>query len=190
MENEIFTIKITDLGISQLYINREKLNEVAKWFDISKVNEYDPLPVYNFGNGRYTLTDGYTRAYTMLKNGVQDVRVQLDLDEMITCDLGQQLYRTDIEWCNKYGMHGVSDFEKKIISNEQYSVLWLERCKRLYNLLSADFSTDSLNKNFPDLLLYGANTDLSEFYFDDCKGKFYLCKNRVMYEDLFMMEKI
>lgn len=97
MENKIFTIKITDLGISQLYINREKLNEVAKWFDISKVNEYDPLPVYDFGNGRYTLTDGHTRAYAMLKNGIQDVRVQLDLDEMITCDLGQQLYRTDIE---------------------------------------------------------------------------------------------
>ena len=190
MENKIFTIKITDLGISQLYINREKLNEVAKWFDISKVNEYDPLPVYDFGNGRYTLTDGHTRAYTMLKNGIQDVRVQLDLDEMITCDLGKQLYRTDIEWCNKYRMHGVSDFENKIISNEQYSVLWLERCKRLYNLLSADFSTDSLNKKFPDLLLYGANTDLSEFHFDDCKGSLYLYKDGVLQKDLFMMEKI
>ena len=126
MENKIFTIKIADLGISQLYINREKLNEVAKWFDISKVNEYDPLPVYNFGNGRYTLTDGHTRAYTMLKNGVEDVRVQLDLDEMITCDLGQRLYSTDIEWCNKYGMHGVSDFEKKIISIEEYNQMMAE----------------------------------------------------------------
>ncbi len=37
MENKIFTIKITDLDISQLYINKEKLNGVAKWFDVSKV---------------------------------------------------------------------------------------------------------------------------------------------------------
>lgn len=87
-------------------------------------------------------------------------------------------------------MHDVSDFENKIISNEQYSVLWLERCKRLYNLLSADFSTDSLNKKFPDLLLYGANTDLSEFHFDDCKGSLYLYKDGVLQKDLFMMEKI
>lgn len=190
MENKIFAIKIADLGISQLYINREKLNGVAKWFDVSRVNEYEPLPVYDFGNGRYTLTNGHTRAYTMLKNGIHDVRVQLDLDEMITCDLGQQLYKIDIEWCNKHGMHSVSDFESRIISNELYSVLWLERCKRLYNLLSSDFSTDNLSKNFPDLLLYGANTDLSEFYFDDCNGKFYLCKDGVLQKDLFMMEKI
>lgn len=84
----------------------------------------------------------------------------------------------------------MSDFESRIISNEQYSVLWLERCKRLYNLLSSDFSTDNLSNNFPDLLLYGANTDLSEFYFDDCNGKFYLCKDGVLQKDLFMIEKI
>ena len=183
MENKIFTVNIADLGISQLYINKEKLDRVSEWFDADRASEYEPLPVYDFENGRYTLTDGHTRAYTMLKNGMQTVRVKLDCDEMITCDLGQKLYKTDIDWCEKYGMRGVGDFENRVISAEQYSVLWLERCKRLYNLLSSDLSADNVRNKFPDLLLYGASQDLSELYFDDCRGGFYLYKNGVLQEE-------
>lgn len=183
MKDKIFKIKIADLGISQLYINKKKLEDVIEWFETSKIDEYEPLPVHDFGNGIYTLTDGHTRAYIMFKNCIQDINVRLDIDEMITCDLGQRLYKADIEWCEKYNMHSVCDFENKIISSEHYAVLWLERCKRLYNLLSKDFLYNDLSIKFPDLLLYGANADLSEFYFDDCKGKFYLLKNEFFQED-------
>lgn len=180
---KVFRLNLSQLGISQLYISKEKLYNVSKWFDADKINEYAPLPVYDFGNGRYTLTDGHTRAYIMLKSGITDIKVQLDLDEMVTCDLGQRLYKTDVLWCEKYQMHGVSDFENRIVSAEEYSFLWIERCKRLQNLLVSDFRTEHICATYPDLLLYGANRDLSELYFDDCKGGLYFYKNGIMREE-------
>lgn len=190
METMSFSINISELGVSQLYLSEEKLDNVAKWFDMSKINDYEPLPVYDFGNGRYTLTDGHTRAYTMWKSGLKKIRVQLDADEMITCALGQMLYKTDIEWCEKYNVHNVADFGERVLASEKYAVLWLERCKRLHNLLNLSSDYEKICEKYSDLMIYGANIDGSEVYFEDCKGKFYLYRDGGLQEDSLMMENV
>ena len=54
----------TDLGISQLYLNKSKLSDIETWFDPNNMNLCQPLPVHDFGDDRLTLTDGHSRAFT------------------------------------------------------------------------------------------------------------------------------
>ena len=108
MCKEFFSADIAELGISQMYLCEERVLGVEKWFDMAKLGEY-VLPVFDFGNGRLTLTDGHSRAFVMLKNGAKSVAVELDNDEMITSELGQRLYKRDIEWCGTRGLFGIAD---------------------------------------------------------------------------------
>ena len=47
-----FKINTLSLGISQIYLNKRKVDEVNKWIDVSKMDRYPPLPVFDFGDGR------------------------------------------------------------------------------------------------------------------------------------------
>lgn len=40
----------TDLGISQLYLNKSKLENIKKWFDPNRMDLCQPLPVHDFGD--------------------------------------------------------------------------------------------------------------------------------------------
>lgn len=178
---EVFSADIAELGISQMYLCREKVLGVEKWFDIARIDEY-VLPVFDFGNGRLTLTDGHSRAFVMLKNGVRSVRVRLDYDEMITSELGQRLYKRDIEWCDKRGLRNIADLSERIIPEKAFDVLWRQRCGRLYKLFTADnIDTANAEKLFPKLTLYGAGTG-GELYFED-GDRYFVYKNGELTED-------
>lgn len=41
-------ININELGLSQIYLNQDKIHNIDKWFDPLKINDYDPLPVCDF----------------------------------------------------------------------------------------------------------------------------------------------
>lgn len=183
MSQRIFTVGLTDLGISQLYLCGEKLDAVKRWFDTAKLGEYEPLPVYDFGNGRLTLTDGHSRGFVMLCNGLRTVRVVLDRDEMITSETGRQLYKRDIEWCERKGLRNIADLSDRIIPESRYAVLWLERCKRLHNLFSGDVrNAEDTAKIFSDMYLYGADIELNVLYFERDE-KYYKYENGVMTDD-------
>lgn len=183
MSQRFFTVGLSGLGISQLYLCREKLDAVKQWFDAAKISEYEPLPVYDFGNGRFTLTDGHSRAFVMLCNGLRTVRVVLDCDEMITSETGQKLYKRDIEWCERKKLHNVADLSDRIIPERRYAVLWLERCKRLHNLFSGDVrNAENTAKRFPDMYLYGADARGTVLYFERDE-KYYKYENGVMTDD-------
>lgn len=92
--NEIFYIDIDELGLSQLYLNQEKVQNISAWFDPLKIDEYEPLLVYDFcGNGKYVLIDGHTRAFSYYKSGCCKIPVRIDNDEIVTCDIGRRLYK-------------------------------------------------------------------------------------------------
>ncbi len=59
----ICSYSLVELGISQLYLSEEKIRKVKTWFCPEDQEKLEPLPVHDFGNGRYTLTDGHSRAY-------------------------------------------------------------------------------------------------------------------------------
>lgn len=183
MCKDFFEADITELGISQMYLCGERVLGVEKWFDTAKIKEY-VLPVFDFGNGRFTLTDGHSRAFVMLKHGIKSVMVKTDRDEMITSELGQRLYKRDIEWCDIRGLRSIADLSDRILPEKAFDVLWRRRCGRLYNLFTtADPAyARSAERLFPRLTLYGAGAD-GELYFESGE-RYFVYKSGELTEEL------
>ena len=166
---------LLELGLSQIYLNADKLDAIERWFDPADLSNMEPLTVHDFGNGRYTLTDGHSRAYVAYKNGICHVPIVYDNDEIVVNKLGQSLYRMDIEWCERFHLENIRDLDNRILNNDDYNQLWVVRCNKSYNLLSQ--TTESarriMQKKVPKLYLYGASEDLSQLYYEDDFGKTY-----------------
>ncbi len=155
-------INVEELGLSQMYLNHEKLQRLRAWYDPHKMDEYEPLPA------------------------ISKIPVVIDQDEIVTCALGNRLYQEYIGWCNRLGINTVKDLEHRIISADAYEFLWLERCNRLFHLMKAVEdrvlpyeayeARKQLGKN-KQLLLYGADEELRSFYYEDLRGNLYLYKD-------------
>lgn len=174
-----FKANILDLGLSQIYLNRRKINDIKQWFEPKKNNEYEPLPVFDFGNNRLTLTDGHSRAYVAYSYGIRDVYVKMDYDDIVTCELGQKQYNIDIEWCSRFSIYNIADLSMRIVSDEDYQMLWIQRCERMHNLVSSS-EVEKIriaNEKVKDMYLYESNTDLSIFYYEDLSGELYKLNN-------------
>ena len=175
----VINFPIVELGLSQIYLNEEKIEAIEKWFNPEKMDMFEPLTVHDYGNGQYTLTDGHSRAFVAHKNGLTVIPIVYDTDEIVAGAIGQKLYKADIEWCNRFSIYNISHLEHRILSNEDYQRLWIERCDRSYNLLAHTTAEEReiiQNKN-PELFLYGASEDLSEVYFESSDGESVAYKN-------------
>lgn len=174
-----FKVNILDLGLSQIYLNQRKINDIEQWLEPKNVGIYEPLPVFDFGNNRLTLTDGHTRAYVAYTYGIKEVYVKIDYDDIVTCELGQKQYKIDIEWCSRFSINTVADLSTRIVSNEQYQRLWIRRCERMHNLVtSSEVEKIRIAKEkAKDMFLYGSNANLSIFYFEDMAGLLYKLHN-------------
>jgi hypothetical protein len=127
-------MSIDDLGLTQIYLSQKKIEKVLKWFKKS-LEGFEPVPVHDFlGNGDLYLSDGHTRAFVAWLNGVKEIPVVYDEDEIITCEIGQILYKKDIGWCERIGLHHVSSLKNRIISQSDYETFWMGRCGALYRL--------------------------------------------------------
>ncbi|MGB4660375.1 MAG: hypothetical protein WBI07_14455 [Mobilitalea sp.] len=171
MTKNIFKVDILSLGISQIYLNKRKIKSIGKWFNIDEFDKYDPLPVYDFGNGRLTLTDGHTRAYIAYKLGISELWVAIDKDELITDKMGQAIYKNSILWCDRFHLKTIPNLENRIISNEEYQILWEQRCERMYHLIANKHKLKADHEK--DLFLYGAEPDLSVKYYEDKNGSLF-----------------
>ena len=172
-------IAISELGVSQIYLNENKIKEIKKWFNPDDVKKNPPLPVHAFGDGRYTLTDGHSRAYIAYKSGITHIPVFYDYDDIVTSELGILQYSTNIEWSKRHKIFTVADFENRIVPNSRYKELWIERCDKSYNLLTQTTAAEraKLNALHSNLFLYGASEDLSVLFFEDYDGKLFEFKN-------------
>ena len=170
---------LMELGLSQIYLNEHKVKAIEKWFDPDNMDIFEPLTVHDYGNGKYTITNGHSRAYVAYKNGLTAIPIVYDNDEIVAGETGQKLYRADIEWCNRLSIYNISHLEKRIISNDDYQRLWIERCDRSYNLLvqMTEEDRERIQKITPELFLYGASDDLSEVYFENSDGELFTYKN-------------
>lgn len=76
-KKDVIYIDINELGLSQLYLSKAKIDKVMIWFDPLKCDEYEPLPVHDFmNNGRLVLTDGHSRAYVAYSYGISRIAVR------------------------------------------------------------------------------------------------------------------
>lgn len=145
MSASAFRAPILSLGISQLYLSASKVAAVEAWFDPQRMDRLRSLPVYDFGDGRYTLTDGHSRAYVAWKKGTREIPVYADDDPLVTGALGQRLYRQDLLWC--------------------------ARCDRLYRL---ETQPPAAPPDIPGLFLYGWEPETGELYYEDASGSLFV----------------
>ena len=167
------------LGISQLYLDEAKLEAVKGWFRPSRIGELAPLPVHDFGSGRYTLTDGHTRAFAAVQAGLTHIPVRYDADELVAGETGRRLYAADIAWCDRFRLKHVGDLSGRILPHSQYQKRWIGRCDRSDQLLSqtSEDERSMMQRKAPGLYLYGANADLTVLYFENAAGDLFVYEN-------------
>lgn len=170
---------LLELGLSQIYLNKNKIDAIEKWFNPNDLSNFKPLTVHNYGNGRYTLTDGHSRAYVSYKHGLKEVPIIYDNDDLVSGETALMLYQADIAWCNRFRLENISHLKKRILSHDNYQKFWIERCDRSYDLLTQTTEEErrQMQAKVPDLFLYGASENLSELYFENLSGKLFVYKN-------------
>jgi len=131
---ETFKIKILDIGPSQLFISEYKLNQVFKWLNYKTLEKYEPIPIKKL-NGRIIFTDGHTRAFVLYKMGIEFINVYWDED-----NFDWTLYEKCVDWCLREGIKNVSNFEERIITKEDYEILWINRCEVLQKDLKKKYN--------------------------------------------------
>lgn len=119
-----FSLPLTAVQPSQLYLNGSKLSHVTGWFDFDAPN-YDPLPVRKF-DGRWTLTDGHTRAFVAYLSGARGLRVVRDTD-----DIPVSTYERCASWCRDVDITDISDLAGRAVTTEAFKTRWVDRCQSL-----------------------------------------------------------
>lgn len=165
-------LPIAELGVCQLYLNEDKLARVREWLDPLDLSNFEPVPVYDFGDGKLTLTDGHSRAFVAYMKGIENIPCIYETDQIVISKTGQMLYENDIRWCACFGISSVCDLKDRVLSNSDYQELWIKRCDKAYNLLTqtSEVERNKMQLLRKDLSLYGANEDLSLLYFENEKG--------------------
>ncbi len=115
-----FTIELSRLQPSQLYINREKLSVVTD--AASRGELFDPVPVKELDE-RLILTDGHTRAVAAHLAGQVEIEAEWDEDE-----LDWDAYRECVHWCLEEGVSGVAALALRVVPGEEFETLWIARC--------------------------------------------------------------
>ena len=175
-------ISVDSLGLSQIYLSSDKIAAVTKWFNQQFMDNFQPLRVHDFGNNTYTITDGHTRAFIAYKNGVSVLPALYDNDDIIVNQVGQMLYKADIEWCSRFKLSHIKHLENRILSKDAYQKLWIERCDRSYDLLTKTSPSERmrLQNLASDLFLYGASEDMSVLFFENEAGELFLYENNTL----------
>lgn len=114
-----YRIPLRDIRPSELYLSSERLKGMDE-------SSYGPLPVRKIA-GELFFTDGHHRAYTMWKNGEEEVEVYHDHD-----DLNWFHYLICVDWCREEGINHIGDLGERIVSEEDFKTLWVGRCRKMH----------------------------------------------------------
>ena len=116
-------IAISDLQFSQLFLSEEKIKRVENWLTNETFKEA-PVTIRWFPwSETPVLLDGHTRVFVASQKGITRVPVLWD-DTELEAEL-EQLYQACAAWCNDQGIHSVSDFSTRILSQAQYEIDWI-----------------------------------------------------------------
>jgi hypothetical protein len=126
-----FQMKLDTIQPTQLYISSAKLDTIMRRFEQSKPVLVEPIPVKMLGN-QVIFVDGHTRALAAFLLGLLEIPVywedeQLDWNEYEVC----------VKWCREEGIYNISDLGSRIVSHQDYQVLWLDRCSKMQKDLEA-----------------------------------------------------
>lgn len=146
MENDRFFVPLDRLTPSQLYISAEKLAAVRAWFRADdaagSLARMDPIPLKRMA-GRLLMLDGHTRAAAAYLAGAASVPCAWEREEW-----DWAAYAADIDLCASEGVTSVAALSRRIVSREDYRILWDERCDRLYDEVPYKALTEGEEKIF------------------------------------------
>jgi hypothetical protein len=104
--------------------------------------DIEPIPVKKLED-QIVFVDGHTRALAALLLGLSEIPVYYWKNEDEELDWDE--YKVCIGWCKEEGIHTISDLKKRIVSHEDYQILWLDRCKKMQQDLEAKKKTQRTN---------------------------------------------
>lgn len=124
-----FLMRLDKIQPSQLFISSAKLSKIIETLDPAKPDTIDPIPIKKLED-KIFFTDGHTRAFAAHLLGLSKIRVFWDKDE-----LDWEAYRICVDWCRKEGISTIADLKNRIVSSEDYELLWLRRCAKMQEKL-------------------------------------------------------
>jgi len=131
---------------SQIYINKAKLEAIIEVINDEGFAALEPIPIKELDT-EMVIVDGHTRALAYHIFDIQEVEVVFEDEE-----LDWQMYRFCVYWAKENDIFAPQHLEERIISNEDYQVLWIDQCQKakeyLKNLENAeikDFDLDFIN---------------------------------------------
>jgi len=120
-----FQMRLDAIQPSQLYISTEKLAEIMKTFNPSSHRSLEPIPIKKLMN-YIIFVDGHTRAFAGFLHGLSVVPVYWEYEE-----LDWEAYEICVKWCKNEGICTIADLKNRVVSKDDYGVLWLNRCARM-----------------------------------------------------------
>jgi len=126
-----FLMKLNGIQPSQLYICIEKLAEIMKTFGPFNPRSLEPIPIKKL-SGDIIFVDGHTRAFAAFLQELLEVPVYWEYEE-----LDWEAYEICVKWCKDEGIHTIADLKNRVVSKDDYEVLWLNRCARMQTELKA-----------------------------------------------------
>lgn len=133
--------RLDQIQPSQLFINSKKLSQVMADSNGLAVDSIEPIPIKKLGN-EVVFTDGHTRATAAYLCGITEVPVYWDEDE-----LDWDAYSICVKWCKEEGIYTIGDLRDRVISSQEYEVLWLKRCKAMHQHLAKKRSQTEARKH-------------------------------------------
>lgn len=122
---DTFKLRIEEIQPSQLYINKEKLKAVLEALEDDN-SRLEPIPIKEL-DGELVSTDGHTRLLAWIMKGHEEVECEWEDLEM-----SWEAYRICVKWCKDEGIVNAIHLQDRIIENEEYQKLWLDRCHELH----------------------------------------------------------
>lgn len=132
MSGSKFTLHLRQIQPSQLYISRSKLERVLDHFRSGNIDGIEPVPIKTL-DGEYVSTDGHTRMFAWFINGVLEIPVIWEDEE-----LSWEEYRVCVKWCKDEGITWIGDLNDRVVSDSEYQKLWYDRCDVLHREMRAD----------------------------------------------------
>jgi len=126
-----FRMKLDRIQPSQLYISTDKLAEIMKTFSPSNRHLLEPIPIKKLADG-IIFVDGHTRAFAAFLQGLSEVPVYWEYEE-----LDWNAYEICVKWCKDEGIRTIADLKNRVVSKDDYRVLWLDRCAKMQAELKA-----------------------------------------------------
>lgn len=109
----------------------KKLSHIMKIIETAKPESVEPIPGKRL-DGQVVFVDGHTRAFAAFLRGLTEIKVYWE-DER----LDWEAYRIGVDWCKEEGIRTIADLRDRIVSPEEYEILWLERCGKMQRDLDA-----------------------------------------------------